>query len=437
MSAATRRRPLWLLLLPAFVPVVVLVLCVGLFLFFRQGGLEPLRVPTGTGTPAPTDAASIERGRYLARVGNCDTCHTPRGGAPYTGGRAFPTDWGTVFSTNLTPDPDTGLGDWSLEEFRHAMRHGVSRTGMLYPVFPYANFALLEDADLDALFAYLHSLEPVRAEAPANRLDWPASWRPVLLGWRMLYHRPRTPGEVPDRSESWNRGRYLVDGLAHCDMCHSERGRFASLPGERYLAGGIIPGQGWYAPPLTRSTLERFPVDDLAHYLRSGVSLQAAASGPMAEVIFTSLQHLDAADAEAIATYIKDVPDRARPGSRDLVSERSTTAMAGNGRTLYEDHCAQCHGSDGRGRGMDYPALAGNPALTVNDPVNAVRLVLYGGVPPTTALNPRPHSMPPFAHTLSDADVAAVVTYVRGAWGNRGTAVSADQVQRMRGMRID
>lgn len=426
-------------LLPLLLPGLALsLLALAAVLFLRQGGIAPLRVPDG-GAPATAaaDAATLEQGRYLARIGNCAACHTPRGGTPYAGGRGFPTPWGTLFSTNLTPDPGTGIGDWSVEEFRHAMRHGVGREGLLYPAFPFAHFALVGDADLDALFAYLHTLPAIDAPRRENALRAPAGWRPMLMGWRMLFHRPRRFQPDPDRSDLWNRGRYLADGLAHCQMCHSGRGAFASLPADRYLAGGIIPGQGWYAPPLTRSALERFQTRELADYLRSGVSAHTAASGPMAEVVFTSLRHLTAEDALAIATYVKDVPDRPRARRPELVGERRSGALAASGRAVYAAQCASCHGDDGRGRGTDYPALAGNPALTVNDPVNAVLLVLYGGSPPTTSLNPRPYSMPPFAHTLTDAEIAAVVTHIRGAWGNRGAAVSPDQVQRMRGIRLD
>jgi mono/diheme cytochrome c family protein len=419
-------------------PFVLLALAVGGALFGLQGGFAPYAVPpAGTGGErVDADAATIARGEYLARLGNCATCHTTRGGTPLAGGRAFVTNYGTIHSTNLTPDAATGLGEWSRDEFRHAMRHGVSRHGVLYPVFPYANFAALTDVDLDALFAYLRSLAPAVAAAPPNRLEFPASWRGALVGWRMLTYRPAPFADDPKQSPQWNRGRYLVDGLGHCAMCHGERGMLGSLPREGYLAGGRIPGLGWYAPPLDERQLARFDVEQLAGYLRSGVAERGAAYGPMAEVVYSSLKHLTDADATAMATYLKSIPAHPLPRANTLAAPLGATA-AGNGRRLYEEHCADCHGRDGRGRGLDHPPLDRAVSLTAPDPINAVRIVLYGAVPPTTARNPRPHSMPPFAQKLASADIAAVVSYARAAWGSQPIPVSSDDVQRLHGIVLD
>lgn len=434
MSGASR----WVTRAFIVTPFVLLVLAVGGALIGLQGGFAPYAVPEpGTGTTtAPADAATVAQGEYLARLGNCATCHTTRGGTPFAGGRTFVTEYGAIHSTNLTPDRETGLGDWSLDEFRHAMRHGVSRHGSLYPVFPYANFAALSDADLGALFAYLRSLAPVVAATVPNRLEFPASWRGALVGWRMLTYRPRAFVEDPKRSAEWNRGRYLVDGLGHCAMCHGERGMLGSLPREGYLAGGRIPGLGWYAPPLDERQLARFDVAQLAEYLRAGVSEQGAAYGPMAEVVYSSLRHLTEADATAMATYLKSIPAHPLPRSMTTAAPLGAAA-AGNGRRLYEENCADCHGRDGRGRGRDYPPLERAVSLTAPDPINAVRVVLYGAVPPTTAQNPRPHSMPPFAQKLGSADVAAVVSYARAVWGSQPIPVSSDDVQRLHGIVLD
>ncbi|MBS7455523.1 c-type cytochrome [Coralloluteibacterium stylophorae] len=420
----------------ALVPLAILLAVAAAFLFMRQGGLEPLRVPDGGATAIAAEPALVERGAYLARLGNCLTCHTTRGGTPYAGGRGFATPWGTLYSSNLTPDAATGLGDWSLDQFRHAMRHGVTEeAGFLYPAFPFANFALLTDPDLEALYAFLRTQAPVRAPQRPDTLAFPAGSRGAILAWRMLFHRPRAPFEPrPDRSAAWNRGRYLVDGVGHCDMCHGERGAFGSLPADRYMAGGRIPGEGWYAPPLGRQALARYGVDELAQFLRTGVSPHGAAYGPMAEVVYSSLRALTPEDAQAMAVYLKDIPDRPRTAYAGIVGGTRAGELAADGRRLYARHCAECHGADGRGRGLDYPPLAGNPSLAEGHPVNTVRMVLYGGVPPVTAGNPRPYSMPPFAHQLSDAEVAAVVTYVRQAWGNRGGAVSPDQIEDLRGL---
>ncbi|MFB9068023.1 c-type cytochrome [Pseudofulvimonas gallinarii] len=416
------------------------ILLVGVLMFRAQGGFAPFKVPEEGSRPAALDDAQVEHGAYLARIGNCVTCHTTRGGTPYSGGRVFQSEYGSIHAGNLTPDPETGLGDWTLEEFRHAMRHGVSRTGPLYPVFPFANFAHLTDHDLDALFAFLGTLPPVKAAAPENVLTFPASWRHgAVLAWRMLFHRPRTQADDPSKPAQWNRGRYLVDGLGHCDMCHSGRGAMQSLPVEQYMAGGHITGLGWYAPPLDRISLERWDTAELADYLRSGVSRHGSAYGSMAEVIYTSLQYLDEGDALAIATYIKTIEPslsrRARARNRgDLVT---TGPASANGLLIYQNHCAQCHGDDGRGRGLDYPPLAGNPLVASASAVNSVRLVLFGGAAPTTEGNPRPYSMPPYVGRLADDEIAAVVSYIRAAWGNGAPPVSLDEVRALRRIPLD
>lgn len=427
----------------ALAPLLILLLTAGGLLFMRQGGFAPLRVPAAATLAVSTDPAVIARGAYLARLGNCGTCHTPRGGQLLAGGRGFKTPYGTVYSSNLTPDPVTGLGAWSVEEFRHAMRHGVSRNGLLYPVFPFANFARLTDADLDALLAYLRSVPAVVAERPANTLTFPASWRGALLAWRMLHYRSPAstassiPATVPTKSADWNRGRYLVDGLGHCAMCHSTRGAMGSLPADGYLAGGRIPGQGWYAPALNRTTLARFDVDTLAAYLQSGTSGHGAAYGPMAEVVFKSLRHITAQDAVAMAVYLQDVP-AAPPVRRRAAAFAAPRATPDpHGAKLYAQHCESCHGVDGRGEGSRYPSLHGAVAVVAPDPINAVRIVLYGAVAPTTAANPQPHSMPPFAQTLGAADIAAVVNYLRGRWGNAPAAVTTEDVARLGSIEVD
>ena len=253
------------------VPVLAIIV-IAWVLFRAQGGMAALTLPEGGSRELANAPALVAKGEYLARIGNCVTCHTRRGGEPFTGGRGFTSDYGTVYSTNLTPDPATGLGEWTREEFHHAMRHGVSRRGLLYPVFPFAHFAHLDDGDLDALFAYLSRLPAVSAPDRANSLSFPAGWRRALVAWRMLFHRPRAHPENPEQSAAWRRGRYLVDGLGHCAMCHSGRGAFASLPVERYMAGATILGQGWYAPPLDRASLERWATPEPPDHPRGGVS---------------------------------------------------------------------------------------------------------------------------------------------------------------------
>ncbi len=434
-GSITRRR--WLFLLGF---VLLPLILIGTLLFTAQGGFAVYRVPTVSTAQIPATPDRVAQGEYLARLGNCVTCHTTRGGEPYAGGRAFVSSYGTLYSTNITADTATGIGAWSIDEFRHAMRHGVSRRGALYPAFPFANFSRLTDDDIDALFAFLRTLPAIDAPARANVLDFPASLRPAMVAWRMLHYRPRPLREEPSQSAAWNRGRYLVDGVGHCDQCHSGRGSQASLPPELYMAGGRIPGQDWYAPPLDQLALARWDIVSLADFLRRGTATQGSAYGPMAEVIHVSLQHMTPDDAVAMATYLKTIPGRQRPVDIDTRQARVNAASQSSnvsGPTLYRDHCERCHAADGGGRGLHYPPLAGNPLVTSDDPINAVRLVLHGGVAPSTAMNPRPYSMPSFADRLSDEEVAAVVNHIRNRWSNRGHAVSRDDVRAMRRLRVD
>lgn len=420
-------------------PFVLATLAIGGVLFLRQGGFAPYRVPSGAGRVVASDAATIARGAYLARIGDCAACHTTRGGVPFAGGRGFSTDYGTIYSSNLTPDPQHGLGDWSADEFAHTMRNGVSRSGVLYPVFPYAHFAQVDAADIDALYAYLKSLPASALAPPPNRLDFPASWRPALIGWRMLYYRPSeaVPRSSPSSPQE-ARGRYLVDGLGHCAMCHSARGERGSLPAQGYLAGGRIPGIGWHASALDSRQLQRYSIDQLAAYLRSGTSDQGSAYGPMAEVVYNSLSALSAEDATAIATYLKSVPPHAPSRPPLLPPEQAPQqAVAADGAELYKRACAECHGDEGRGKGTAYSPLRDAASVTAPDPINAVRLVLYGGMPPTTAGNPRPYSMPPFVQQLSAAEIAAVVNFVRHEWAGLPSALTASDIAGMHGIVLD
>lgn len=417
--------------LMVLLPFLLAAVAVSGVLFMLQGGFTPYEVPRGEGRAIASDAATLARGEYLARIGNCQSCHTTRGGQPFAGGRAFDTGFGVVHSTNITPDSRYGIGDWSAEEFVHVMRHGVSRRGVLYPVFPYAHFAHVSDGDLDAILAWLRTQSPSANEAPPNRLQPPADSRTALVGWRMLYYR----ADEAERIDPADRGRYLVEGLGHCAMCHSARGRRGSLPPQGHLAGGVIPGIGWYASPLDRLQLERYSEQQLADYLRSGTSDHGTAYGPMAEVVYTSLQALTPDDALAMALYLKQVPP-------SPLRPRPTAAVQGDvpggkGADIYARDCADCHGKDGEGKPGAYPPLRDAVSMTAPDPVNAVRLVLYGASPATTPGNPRPHSMPPFVQQLDAADIAAVVNYARMRFGGRDSRLRVADVEAMHGLVID
>ena len=390
--------------------------------------------------PIPDDAApstgtpeQVARGRYLATAGNCQGCHTAPGEAPWAGGRPIETPFGAVHTSNLTPDPDTGLGRWSADHFWRALHHGRSRDGrLLYPAFPYPNYTHVTREDSDAIYAYLRTLPPVARPATPHALGFPFDTQAALAVWRALFFTPGGSLHDASRDAAWNRGAYLVQGLGHCNACHSARNLLGGTSGVLDLSGGLIPMQNWYAPSLTspdEAGVADWPSADVVALLRDGVSPRGAVLGPMAEVVQNSTQHLDAADLHAMATYLQALPQQATDAHARLVAPTEDDTR---GARLYADHCAACHGTSGEGIPGAYPALAGNRAVTLDPPANLVRVVLLGGYAPATAGNPRPFGMPPFATVLSEDDVAAVLTHVRTHWGNAGTPVSALEVHRYR-----
>jgi mono/diheme cytochrome c family protein len=384
---------------------------------------------------APT-AVNIARGAYLARAGDCVACHSVRGGAAYAGGRPIDTPFGRLYGPNLTPDPATGLGRWSADDFWNALHNGIGRDGrLLYPAFPYTHYTKITRDDTDALFAFLRSLAPQQQPNRPHALRFPYDSQLALAGWRLLYFRPGVHAADPGKPPSWNRGAYLVEGLGHCSACHSTRNLLGASGGG--LSGGLIPVSGWYAPSLTSSGeagLGQWQVAQIVQLLRTGTSPQGAVFGPMAEVVARSLQHLSEADVRAMALYLESLPptkDRPAPAAPPA------DAVMKLGARVYEQHCIDCHGADGRGAGATYPPLAGNRTLTMQEPVNAIRIVLNGGFAPATTGNPRPYGMPPYSPVLNDAEVAAVVSYVRASWGNGAAAVTPVQVNRYRAVPLE
>lgn len=384
---------------------------------------------------APPAPEQVARGAYLARAGNCMLCHTERGGAPFAGGRPVETPFGTVYASNITPDAGTGIGQWSAAHFRRALHEGRSRDSrLLYPVFPYTHTTRITGADTDALFDYLRSLPPVQKPNRAHRLRWPFDTQAALAVWRVLYFRPEKHVEDPARTPQWNRGAYLVQGLGHCSACHSARNALGATRDVMDLSGGLIPMQNWYAPSLASATeagVANWPLDDIVQLLSTGTSPRATVLGPMAEVVLHSTQHLEPGDLRAMAVYLKDLPPV--PGDTDPRElARPAPAVLARGGKLYEQHCASCHGEDGKGVRGAYPALAGNRAVTMPVTTNLVQVVLNGGYAPATRGNPRPFGMPPFATVLPDADVAAVITYIRASWGNKAAPLSELAVAQQR-----
>jgi mono/diheme cytochrome c family protein len=389
-----------------------------------------------TGHTAGASNERLVRGQYLVRAGDCVACHTPPGSPPFSGGREMATPFGSLFAPNITPDDETGIGRWTPDEFYRMLHSGVSRNGsLLYPVMPFASYTKVTREDSDAMFAYLQSVQPVDRPNRAHELHFPFNNRDLLIGWRTLYFKE---GEfTPDASQTaqWNRGAYLVQGLGHCAMCHTAINALGGSSESKAFEGGMIPNQNWYAPSLTsnrESGLGDWPVDEIASLLQSGTSHRATTYGPMAEVVFNSLQYLSDDDARDMAVYLKSLPRRDADPLPTNQERLVDPAALETGRRIYAGMCAACHGAEGKGQSDAFPPLAGNRSITMASPVNSIRMVLNGGYAPGTTKNPRPYGMPPFSHLLDDNEVAAVVTYVREAWGNTGAPVAPAQVNELR-----
>jgi len=391
----------------------------------------------------PQRSAQVLRGEYLARAGDCGGCHTVKGGEAYAGGLAIPTPFGTLFAPNITPDPDTGIGRWSAEDFWRAMHEGKSRDGaLLYPAFPYTNYTKVVRAEADDLFAYFQWVKPVHKANRKHELAFPYNQRKLLVGWRALYFKAGEYKPDPSQSPEWNRGAYLVEGLGHCDACHSPRNMLGAVSRGDVIAGGLIPIQNWYAPSLTsnRETgLGKWAVSDVVDLLKTGVSARGAVFGPMAIVVHDSLQHMTESDITAMATYLKSQAEEAEAPEPPhfVVTDKQAEALVARGEKLYEDRCADCHQRGGEGVPRIYPPLANNESIVMRYPINAIRVVVNGGFPPSTQDNPRPYGMPPFGQDLSDEDIAAVVSYVRQSWGNRAPAVSPAEIAGARAIPVD
>lgn len=393
--------------------------------------------PSATTSPLASAAASpLERGRYLVQVGDCLACHTTQGGADYAGGRAIPTPFGTFHSPNITPDAETGIGRWTAEDFWKALHEGRSKDGsLLYPSFPYTNYTKITRDDADAIYAYLQSVPAVSAPRRGHELHFPYNVRLLLVGWRALFFRPGVYQAEAAQDAEWNRGAYLVQGLGHCSACHEARNALGAVQSKDNPAGGLV--LNWYAPVLTAPSeagVQDWTAGEIAALLRTGVSPRGSTLGPMAEVVYESLQHVSDGDIAAIARYLQLLPATAAPKAAGTVRvpPQAVAGMKQHGTEIYEQHCASCHGDDGVGRPPAAPPLKANRAVTMDSAVNPIRAVLFGGYPPGTAGNPRPYGMPPFGSTLSDAEVADVLTYIRGAWGNEARPISAAEVGRNR-----
>jgi len=402
---------------------LAVALLVGMGVALNRRGED--QVPK-TATPFVAAPGQVERGRYLALAGNCAGCHTARGGEPYAGGRSIDTPFGSIFTSNLTPDPITGIGLWNADHFWRAMHNGRSRDGrLLYPAFPYTSFTQMTREDADAIYAWLRTLPPVARANQAHTLGFPYDTQVALAVWRALFFTPGRFEPQPQRSAEWNRGAYLVGGLGHCVECHGSRNSLGATDTARGFVGGMLPGESWYAPALDAAAeagVAAWPVEEVVTLLKTGRTARASVLGPMAEVVFRSTQHLSDADLRAIATYLQALPPAAQAPSVTPVRRRENVML--RGEKIYAQQCAWCHGERGEGVLDVFPPLAGNRAVNMHNASNLVQVVRRGGFLPATEGNPRPYGMPPFGHLLDDQELAAVLSYVRGSWGNTGAEVT-------------
>ncbi len=390
---------------------------------------------------------TVSRGEYLARAANCVACHSMPGGAALAGGLKMATPVGDIFVTNITPDVETGIGTYTLDEFDAAVRLGIAQDGhLLYPAMPYPSYANISDEDIGALYDYFMSEVPaVRQANQANEIPWILSFRWPLAIWNFLFFDDSTYANDDSKSESWNRGAYLVQGLGHCGACHTPRGiawnevAFDESEPE-YLAGAFL--DNWYASDLTQSNragLGRWSSDDLVSYLKTGRNMHTTAFGTMDEVIINSTQYLTDVDLEAMSTYLNSLPAAYNDG--DYSYDDATVAQLNGperrtkaGANLYMQNCESCHVDTGRGYPPYLPPLAGNPPLMDPDPASLINIVLNGSSRLIVDGTPDGYRMPGYRTSLNNQQIAEIVSFIRAKWGNNADSVTSEQVATLRAL---
>jgi mono/diheme cytochrome c family protein len=374
----------------------------------------------------------IERGRYLAVLGDCAACHTAPGGQRFAGGLALETPFGTLVTSNITPDRDTGIGSWTDDEFLSALHEGQGHNGRrLYPAMPYPAYTKMTDDDVLAIRAYLVTVAPVRNKVISNQLPFPFNIRLAMLFWNALEFTPGRYRPNPQKSAEWNRGAYVVEGAAHCGTCHTPKTMLGGDVTDSPLAGATL--QGWFAPNITnnsRKGIGGWSKDEIAQYLKTGANKWTLASGPMAEAVTHSTSRMTDEDIWAIATYLKDNGTGGSAPKPDPVAANDNVMRAG--AAIYKDSCAACHRDAGTGEAHLFPRLAGSALVQSDDPSTLVRVLLQGTRAASTSSMPTAPAMPAFGWRVDDAQVAAVLTYIRNSWGNAAPPVTATAIARQR-----
>jgi mono/diheme cytochrome c family protein len=374
----------------------------------------PLASPPGT-----FDPAIVAQGEKLAHIGNCVGCHTVRGGRPFAGGRPLETPFGTVFTTNITPDPETGIGRWSRKAFVRALREGVALNGnLLYPAFPYDHFTRATDADIDALYAFFMTRTPVAARAPANRLREPFGFRPLVAAWNLLFLRKGPLALDPAQPADWNRGRTLAEGLAHCGACHTPRNELGAERSEHAYDGAWI--EGWYAPPLNAKSpaVRPWTADELFAYLRTGLSsTHAAAAGPMGRVT-RGLAEASEDDVRAIAVYFAALMAQAPAAKGAPPADKGNAADAAHpeAAVLFAGACATCHEPGAPMMQEGRPPLAWGTPLHVDTPDDTIRIIMHGLAPPAGRSGP---TMPAYGESFTDRQLADIAAYLRARYTDK------------------
>jgi len=400
---------------------------------------------TGT-VHAASPPELIARGEYLARAGNCVACHSTPDGEPFAGGlkMAVPR-LGAIYATNITPDKEHGIGNYTLEDFEGAMRRGVAKDGhMLYPAMPYPSYAKITDDDIRALYVFF--MEGVPAANVPNKpseIPAPLNWRWPLKVWNFVF----APGvgftPNADKDEVWNRGAYLVEGLGHCGACHTPRGLAFQEKGLHAGEGQFLAGaelDNWYASNLRGDPLEalgRWSEADAAEFLKTGHNQFSSATGTMIEVINNSTQFLTDDDANAMAVYLKSLPAIGDPNLTYVYDQKTTDALRGgrvttSGERIYVQQCAACHGHDGRGHAPYLPPIAGNPTIMGKNPVSLINVTLNGSARIVVNGLPDAYRMPQYRVLLSDQEIADVITFMRRGWGHNASPVNALDVKKVR-----
>ena len=412
---------------------------IGVATLWGAGVLRAQMPPGVLEAASPANQLLVQRGKYLVEAGDCVVCHTRDGGTPFAGGRAINTPFGKLYSANLTPDIETGIGQYSSAQFYRALHRGIARGGRhLYPAFPYTELTRGTPADVRAIRSYLFSLPPVRAPKPKNKLIFPAKYRALLAGWNLLFFAPGTFRPHPDKSPQWNRGAYLVEGLAHCGGCHTPRNLAGAEISSDAMAGARLAelGEGrvqvWYASDLRSDLhggLRDWSTDEIVRLLKTGrTDHHGAAIGVMAEVVAHSTQHLSDADLVAIAVYLKSLP----PSPHRAAPVAPAAAVMQAGQVIYQDNCQTCHQANGAGIPGVMPPLRGSIVAESARPMTGINLVLNGGQPLPTLGAPNTFIMPNYREKLDDGQIASVLTYIGNAWGNRAPAVTAANVRKRR-----